>query len=81
MANDVAAMRDKVFADMADKHAVLESLQAEARAITEANEARAALIERIKAVKLEIARVADEYGELARAAALVAGGKNYLPPR
>lgn len=81
MANEIIAMRDKAGAELAVLHAALEKIQAEARGIGEANAQRSAVIERIKEAKFAIAVKSDEYGELARTAALLAGGKNHRPQR
>lgn len=82
MANaDVKAMRDAAEAELQAMRDDLEEIQAEARVMHAADEKRAAVVARIKLAKLAIATKCDEYGELARAAALVAGGTNHRPPR
>lgn len=79
--NDIIALRDQAAADLEKKQANLAKLQADARAIPEANDKRADLIRQIQDAKADIAAKANEHGELARAASLIAGGKNYAPPR
>lgn len=76
---DVMGMRDQAAGELAQLQADLESMQAEARGINEANAERAALHVRIQQAKRQIATKADEYGELARMAARIAGGTNYRP--
>ena len=76
---DIAAMRDKVRDELEQMQEDLADLQSQARGIHEANAERAELHLRIAALKRIIAGKADEYGELARTAALIAGGTNYRP--
>jgi Skp family chaperone for outer membrane proteins len=77
---DVAALRDKSESELTQMQTDLAALQAEMRGSTDPN-ARAPMVARIQEKKRELAAKADEFGELARAAALVAGGTNYRPPR
>lgn len=79
--DNISAVRDKVASELEHMQADLGQLQEQARAITEANEQRAAVVERIQSMKRDIAAKADEYGELARAASLIAGGTNHRPLR
>jgi hypothetical protein len=81
MANDIIAMRDKAAKELAVLYTALEKLQGEARGIGEANAARAAAVALINEAKREVAIKSDEYGELARTAALIAGGTNHRPLR
>lgn len=78
---DVTAMRDQAKQELDKAFADLEALQKKTREIAEANEDRAALVVLIKEAKLIIADKSNEYGELARAAALIAGGRNFHPLR
>jgi hypothetical protein len=81
MSNDIIAMRDKAAKELAVLHTVLEKLQGEARGIAGANDKRAAAIALVREAQYAVAVKADEYGELARTAALLAGGKNHRPLR
>jgi hypothetical protein len=78
---DVTAMRDKAKQELDKAFADLETLQKKARGMVEANEERAALVVLIKEAKLIVADKSNEYGELARAASLIAGGRNFHPLR
>jgi len=78
---DVTAMRDQAKQELDKAHADLETLQKKARGMAEANEERAALVVLIREAKLIVADKSNEYGELARAASLIAGGRNFHPLR
>jgi hypothetical protein len=81
MSSDVIALRDKAAKELAAANAALEKLQGEARKHGEANAERAAAVALINEAKREVAIKSDEYGELARTAALLAGGTNHRPQR
>lgn len=79
--HDIVDLRNKAAAELDKEHATLAKLQAEARAIPDANEKRAELHRQINEVKTRIAAKSNEHGELSRTAALLAGGTNHMPPK
>jgi hypothetical protein len=79
--NDVVALRDKTKSEMDALYAALEKVQAEARKHPEPNAARAEVVARVREAKYLFAVKNDEYCELARTAATLAGGTNHRPQR